>query len=152
MRRRPGCRSSSGAPRSRRGGAGPAGDQHRFRAHLRRLGRHGRPGLRRWPEQPRAAFAAGPTNRLSDWRTAILNEQDEKQRFHIPDYEAVKTKTHTYVRWKTGERELYDLQKDPYELENIEDKADPVTLARLKTRLQMLSACRGSACRAGEGP
>jgi hypothetical protein len=56
------------------------------------------------------------------------------------------------VRWKTGERELYELQKDPYELENIEDKADPVTLARLKTRLQMLSACRGSACRAGEGP
>jgi N-acetylglucosamine-6-sulfatase len=56
------------------------------------------------------------------------------------------------VRWKTRERELYDLQKDPYELENIEDKADPVTLARLKTRLQMLSACRGSTCRAGEGP
>jgi arylsulfatase A-like enzyme len=40
----------------------------------------------------------------SDWRTAIQNEQDQKQRFHIPDYEAVRTKTHTYVRWKTGER------------------------------------------------
>ena len=88
----------------------------------------------------------------SDWRTAILNEQNQRQRFHIPDYEAVRTITQTYVRWKTGERELYDLQKDPYELENIEDKADPVTLARLKTRLQMLSACRGSTCRAGEGP
>src|SRR5215212_11400349 len=88
----------------------------------------------------------------SDWRTAILNEQNQRQRFHIPDYEAVRTITQTYVRWKIGERELYDLQKDPYELENIEAKADPVTLARLKTRLQMLSACRGSACRAGEGP
>src|SRR5215203_5156409 len=88
----------------------------------------------------------------SDWRTAILNEQNQRQRFHIPDYEAVRTITQTYVRWKTGERELYDLQKDPYELENIEDKADPVTLARLKTRLQMLNACRGSACRAGAGP
>jgi hypothetical protein len=33
------------------------------------------------------------------------------------------------VRWKTGERELYDLQKDPYELENVNDKADPLTLA-----------------------
>ena len=87
----------------------------------------------------------------SDWRTAILNEQDQRQRFHIPDYEAVRTKTHPYVRWKTGERELYDLQKDPYELENINDEADPVTLARLKTRLQMLSVCRGSACRATEG-
>lgn len=88
----------------------------------------------------------------SDWRTAILNEQELRQRFHIPDYGAVRTKTHTYVRWKTGERELYDLQKDPYELENINDKADPITLARLKTRLKMLSVCRGSTCVATEGP
>ena len=88
----------------------------------------------------------------SDWRTAILNEQDQRQKFHIPDYEAVRTKTHAYVRWKTGERELYELQRDPYELENVIDEADPVTLARLKTRLRLLSACRGSACRASEGP
>ena len=88
----------------------------------------------------------------SDWRTAILNEQDQRQRFHIPDYEALRTETHTYVRWKTGERELYDLQRDPYELESIDDEADPITLARLKTRLQLLSVCRGSACRAAEGP
>ena len=46
----------------------------------------------------------------SDWRTAILNEQDQKQRFHIPDYEAVRTDNQTYVRWKTGEREVYDLR------------------------------------------
>ena len=88
----------------------------------------------------------------ADWRTAILNEQDQRQRFHIPDYEAVRTTTHAYVRWKTGERELYDLQRDPYELEDINDGADPLTLARLKTRLQMLSVCRGSECRAIEGP
>ena len=88
----------------------------------------------------------------SDWRTAILNEQDQRQKFHIPDYEAVRTKTHAYVRWKTGERELYELQRDPYELENVIDEADPGTLARLKTRLRLLSACRGSACRASEGP
>jgi N-acetylglucosamine-6-sulfatase len=88
----------------------------------------------------------------SDWRTAILNEQNLKQRFHIPDYEAIRTRTQTYVRWKTGERELYDLQSDPYELENVGDGANPVNLARLKTRLQMLSVCHGSACRASEGP
>jgi N-acetylglucosamine-6-sulfatase len=88
----------------------------------------------------------------SDWRTAILNEQDQRQRFHIPDYEAVRTETLTYVRWKTGERELYDLNRDPYELKNIDDEADPITLARLKTRLQLLSVCRSSTCRAAEGP
>jgi arylsulfatase A-like enzyme len=88
----------------------------------------------------------------SDWRTAVLNEQDQKQRFHIPDYEAVRTATHTYVRWKTGERELYDLQRDPYELENLSDEAAPLTIARFKTRAEMLSGCRGSSCRAAEGP
>jgi hypothetical protein len=81
----------------------------------------------------------------SDWQTAILNEQDGKQRFHIPDYEVVRTKTHTYVRWKTGERELYDLQKDPYELENVNDKAVHLFLARFKTRL------RGCRCSASAG-
>ena len=88
----------------------------------------------------------------SDWRTAILNEQQQRQRFHIPDYEAVRTRAHTYVRWKTGERELYDLHKDPYELENIAGRADPTVVARLKTRLELLSTCRGSTCRATEGP
>ncbi len=88
----------------------------------------------------------------SGWRRAILNEQDQRKRFHIPDYESVRTRTHLYVRWKTGERELYDLQVDPYELESINKTASPLEVARLKTRLQLLSNCRGSACRAAEGP
>jgi N-acetylglucosamine-6-sulfatase len=88
----------------------------------------------------------------SAWRTAVLNEQDQKKRFHIPDYEAVRTGDQTYVRWKTGERELYDLRRDPYELENVSDEADPLTIARLKTRVELLSDCRGSSCRAAEGP
>jgi N-acetylglucosamine-6-sulfatase len=88
----------------------------------------------------------------SDWRTAVLNEQDQKQRFHIPDYEAVRTADQTYVRWKTGERELYDLRRDPHELENIYDRADPLTRARFKTRAELLDGCRGSSCVAAEGP
>jgi arylsulfatase A-like enzyme len=88
----------------------------------------------------------------SDWRTAVLNEQDQKQRFHIPDYEAVRTGNQTYVRWKTGEQELYDLRNDPYELENVNDEAASLTIARFKTRAELLSGCRGSSCRAAEGP
>jgi N-acetylglucosamine-6-sulfatase len=88
----------------------------------------------------------------SEWRTAVLNELDQKKGFYIPDYEAVRTDTQTYVRWKTGERELYDLRSDPYELENVYDEADRLTLARFKTRAELLSGCRGSSCRAAEGP
>jgi N-acetylglucosamine-6-sulfatase len=88
----------------------------------------------------------------SEWRTAILNEQDQRKRFHIPDYEALRTMTHTFVRWKTGDRELYDLQRDPYELENVYEAADPVGAARYKTRLELLSLCHGPTCMAAEGP
>jgi N-acetylglucosamine-6-sulfatase len=88
----------------------------------------------------------------SAWRTAILNEQEQHQRFHIPDYEAVRTRTHAFVQWKTGDRELYDLRRDPYQLENINETADRLLTARLRTRLDMLAACRGSTCMATEGP
>ena len=87
----------------------------------------------------------------ADWRSAILNEQNQRQRFHIPNYGAVRTRTHTYVRWKSGEQELYDLRRDPYELHNVDEETNPVALARLKTRLRMLSICQGSTCRAAEG-
>jgi hypothetical protein len=62
------------------------------------------------------------------------------------------TANQTYVRWKTGERELYELQSDPYELENVYDRADLLTRARLKTRAELLDGCRGSSCTAAEGP
>lgn len=88
----------------------------------------------------------------SAWRTAILNERHQKTPSHIPDYEAVRTRTHTYVQWETGERELYDLRRDPYELDNIQETADRSLVARLKTRLKLLQNCAGTTCRAAEGP
>lgn len=86
------------------------------------------------------------------WRTAILNEQGQRHRYIIPDYQAVRTRTHTYVQWKTGERELYDVRRDPYELENINQTAAHLLSSRLKTRLQSLATCEGSTCVATEGP
>ena len=86
------------------------------------------------------------------WRTAILNEHGQRHRFIIPDYQAVRTRTHTYVQWKTGERELYDVRRDPYELENINQTAAHLLSSRLKTRLQSLATCEGSTCVATEGP
>jgi arylsulfatase A-like enzyme len=53
-----------------------------------------------------------------------------------------------YVEYQTGDRELYDLQNDPYELRSLH--ASPALaavrrdLARSLTRLRV---CSGSACR-----
>ncbi|MDQ3936636.1 MAG: sulfatase, partial [Actinomycetota bacterium] len=36
-------------------------------------------------------------------------------------FHGVRTETHKYVRWSFGDEELYDLRRDPYELENLAD-------------------------------
>ncbi|HVT17016.1 MAG TPA: sulfatase [Thermoanaerobaculia bacterium] len=68
----------------------------------------------------------------------------------IPAYDALRTPTHTFVVYSTGERELYDLRADPYELQNIVKTADPALLARLDSWLQALHKCRGADCRVAD--
>ena len=63
-------------------------------------------------------------------------------------YTGVRTDRYTYVIWtETGERELYDLRKDPYQLENVAgDSAFSSVEARLESRLEKLADCAGRAC------
>jgi arylsulfatase A-like enzyme len=57
------------------------------------------------------------------WRDAILIEHADPPGStsggYVPTYCAIRTTTHKYVAWTTGEEELYDLQTDPYELNNL---------------------------------
>ncbi len=55
-----------------------------------------------------------------------------------------------YIEYSTGELELYDLNTDPDELDNIAQTADPELLARLASRLKALRNCAGAECRAAE--
>jgi N-acetylglucosamine-6-sulfatase len=81
------------------------------------------------------------------WRTSVLLERLPTQR----GYQAVRTETHKYVEYNNGETELYDLQADPYELDNIFESADPALLEDLKARLQALSDCSEEGCQEAEG-
>jgi N-acetylglucosamine-6-sulfatase len=65
-------------------------------------------------------------------------------------YKAVRTETHKYVEYETGEKELYDLEADPYELDSIHESADPSLLEDLKTKLDALTSCAAEACREAE--
>lgn len=49
-----------------------------------------------------------------------------------------------------GDRELYDLSADPYELGNPHGSAGPTLEERLQTRLDELRGCAGEGCREGE--
>jgi arylsulfatase A-like enzyme len=55
------------------------------------------------------------------WRRAFLVENlgGEIAAARIPTYCGLRTEHHLYVVYATGERELYDLDTDPYELENL---------------------------------
>ena len=79
------------------------------------------------------------------WRTAVLNEKPGGGGYH-----SLITNQYTYVEYKTGERELYDRQQDPYQLSSIHRTASPALLDSLHSRLALLKACAGQSCRTGE--
>ncbi len=65
-------------------------------------------------------------------------------------FEAVRTETHKYVEYGNGEKELYDLEADPYELDNVYEGADTSLVEDLKMRLDALRNCREAECREAE--
>lgn len=68
----------------------------------------------------------------------------------IPEFHALRTATHTYVEYVTGERELYDLAADPFELNNLAATADSALLQSLASRLKLMVSCKAASCREAE--
>ena len=58
----------------------------------------------------------------------------------------MRTDRYTYVVYKeTGEQELYDRRKDPYELRNVAaDPAYAAVKAQLAAKLAKLDTCKGT--------
>lgn len=70
------------------------------------------------------------------WRTAFLVEG---MRSDPPTYCMLRTGRYSFVTYKTGERELYDLIIDPYQLDNLASiPGQGRTIARLRARLARL--------------
>ena len=89
-------------------------------------------------------------NDPASWRTAFEVRYWNNEIGGVPSYAAVRTQRHLYVEYKAGERELYDLTTDPYELHSIHDSADPALISALDSRLDALRNCSGHECRAAE--
>ncbi len=63
-------------------------------------------------------------------------------------YKAVRTQRYKYVENAGGENELYDLQEDPYELDNLYGKRKYAELeGYLHEELAGLADCAGASCR-----
>jgi N-acetylglucosamine-6-sulfatase len=87
---------------------------------------------------------------LSDWRDQFLVEQYSPQ-YNAPAYKAVRTRYRTYVRYVDGQRELYNVSKDPYELNSEHRTAGSALLSSLNAKLSALKTCAGNTCRTAEG-
>jgi arylsulfatase A-like enzyme len=84
------------------------------------------------------------------WRRSFLLERREMETHEISGkavFDAIRTARHTYIEYGTGERELFDIERDPFQLENVAEKADPGLLQELSGRLAELRNCAASNCR-----
>jgi hypothetical protein len=60
---------------------------------------------------------------------------------------AIRTESHVYGEWRSGENELYDLDEDPFQLRSRHDDPDYSSVqAELAARLHRLQLCAGPSC------
>jgi N-acetylglucosamine-6-sulfatase len=89
-------------------------------------------------------------DRDAAWRHSFVIQRlglESDERMKPANALAIRTAKHAYIAYNDGEGELYDLEKDPGELQNLERSADPALIETLLTRLTELRACRGQDCR-----
>jgi N-acetylglucosamine-6-sulfatase len=91
------------------------------------------------------------TGSTAGWRSDLLLEHWQVRlkaaEGTIPDFVGLRTGNYAYVEYATGEFELYDVLKDPYQLSNQYPANNVPLLQQLSTRVAALKACRGTACR-----
>jgi N-acetylglucosamine-6-sulfatase len=69
------------------------------------------------------------------------------QQTRVPAWRAVRTTRWLYVDYQGGQRELYDLRRDPFEMRNV--VSDPRLRIRIRTLRRILgdlSSCKGAEC------
>jgi arylsulfatase A-like enzyme len=93
----------------------------------------------------------------SDWRDAVLIEHHGNVggagdpdappagSGNPPSYEALRSRDVLYVEYADGERELYDLASDPFQLHNLADEVPSQRLATLSGQLAAMANCHGPA-------
>ncbi|MCB1006264.1 MAG: sulfatase [Acidimicrobiales bacterium] len=95
---------------------------------------------------------------LEHWQKDLTGTSDESEPDSqppggdgtIPDWRGLRGQDWSYVVYATGERELYDLATDPYQLTNLAGALAPDDQQVLDDRLAELATCVAATCRAAE--
>ncbi|GAA3085811.1 sulfatase family protein [Streptosporangium carneum] len=90
------------------------------------------------------------------WRQNVLLEfyrptnPSSARQTPVPSYQGMRTAGNTFVRYSTGEYQLYDLGRDPHELYNLAARVPPTVIAEFNRQLDALVACSGPTCRSAD--
>lgn len=68
----------------------------------------------------------------------------------VPVFTGIRTARYSYLEYAGGERELYDLAVDPFQLENLARSAPPEVVEPLRRQMEAMRACAGASCRSSE--
>ncbi len=74
----------------------------------------------------------------------------ERRPWPEPAYDAVRTADHLYAEYATGEKELYNLRRDPHQLTSRHASASRTLRSELRARLDALRGCAGEGCERAE--
>jgi N-acetylglucosamine-6-sulfatase len=80
------------------------------------------------------------------WRNELLVEYLVPGGSESPPFRQIRTDRYSYAEYEGGEREVYDMERDEYQLENIARTAPQSVLVGLSRRLQELAHCAGRSC------
>jgi arylsulfatase A-like enzyme len=82
-------------------------------------------------------------NPSASWRKGFLVE--------TPKYSAIRTQDYVYASHSNGAKEIYDLDSDPYELQNVSGKAPWTSkISALEQWRKALVNCEGPTCKSVE--
>jgi arylsulfatase A-like enzyme len=82
-------------------------------------------------------------NPNGSWRKGFLVE--------TPKYSAIRTQDYVYASHSNGAKELYDLDNDPFELQNVSGKAPwNMKISALEDWRRALVNCEGTTCKSIE--
>ena len=118
------------------GGTGTESSAQSSSARTREARVHvaGRRGVSNLEQEPDAIKSAEQTN-------------------HAPAYRSIRTARYEYTLYANGQSELYDMQRDPFQLHSVvNDPRYRYVRKWLYSQLIPLSACAGSSCRVELGP
>jgi len=97
----------------------------------------------------------------ASWRQAVLLEQfavpsappkgsdlqEPDDNASHPSHRGLRTAAWKYVQYGTGEKEVYDLRKDPDEQLNLRDRVPKAWLDSVAKLVKALASCRAASCR-----